>query len=478
MPSLLRSNLTDTYCSYTLQLYSFKRRPNKTEWNILRSYTRRIWHISGCANPDRWLDSDTLIAICSPPVTDPLFPNLRSLHWKGFKIIPAVHIAVSSLTRLYLEFLQGDVPALKDFLDVVQSQCPNIKHYQIDIPRPHTFDKTICDHIRHQTHLQEFRSHGVIFDAAMILHLSRIPTLARLSLVWIPDEPDWTFSSESAPVFSTLTHMEMGSQLLESVTILLSLTQLPVIEDLSVTFHACPSKEAFKSHLTTIRHTCSSVSLVTIKIRATLFSRFLSDVLIESGHRLTLGDVRPCMAFVNLRHVHINLQWYVDLTDSDLLALASEWPRMHSLVINDRWGWRTTGGITLQGLLQLLQACRSLSELCIAIRTDSFVNPVHGFETGFLAPPSLALSLADSPIRSVDVPALVDTFKTLGMSACSFSAWDGISMANIEGAGQHKWDWNWVFGWVSGKYSGPIGGCGSDESSEEDARSVKEESSW
>lgn len=368
-------------------------------------------------------------------------------------MILAVHVlaAVPSLTSLYLSFEKGDVPGLKDFLDIVEAQCPNIKRYYISIPRPHPFDKIICSHMRRQKNLQEFRSYDVIFDGDTIFHLSRISTLTRLSLKRIPSESHWTVSSDSALVFPTLTHLEMGSSSPEMVAGLLSFTRLPVIEELGVEFHACPLKAAFKSCLATIRNTCSSSSLATINIRDERPLGYSSNTSIESDNRLTLDDLHPSMAFINLRDVHVNLEWSVDLTDSDLLVLASEWPHLHTLVINEHWGWRTTGGITFQGLVQLLQKCPSLVELCVALHTDSHVDLPPGFETGFLPPPCLRkLNLADSPIRSAAVSVLVDVFVKLGLPVQSYLAWDGWTM-HTPGASWRKRAWNRVFDRVTGK---------------------------
>ena len=431
---------------YTLQIYSFKRPPNEAEWDILRSYTRRIWHISGYSNPDGWLNNDSLIAICTPSVTAPLFPNLRTLYWQGCRsttMIPAVHIAVPSLSSLHLNFTPGHVPALKDFLDTLGTLCPNIQQYRISIFRPHIFDNIICSHIRQQTGLRSFRCGSVIFDADTISHLSRMPSLTHLSFTQIPNIFDRTFSFDAAPDFSTLTHLEMGSESLERVTALLSYARLPVVEDLNVKFSICPSKEAFKSSITTIQNVCSSNSLARLELRGTQSPGLFDGI---PGNRLILDDIRPCMEFVNFRHVNINLEWSIDLTDSDLLAMVSAWPHIRSLLINNGWGWRTTVGITLQGVLQLLQKRRSLSELCIAIHTDSFVKAPHGFKTGLLPPPSLlTLNLADSPIRQADVPTLADVFVKLGLRPHRFSAWSGTVMESIEGGAEHRRLWRQVF---------------------------------
>ena len=438
------------------QCYSFKRQPNEAEWDILQSYTRRIWHILGYANPDGWLDNDSLIAICSPPVTDPLFPNLRSLYWQGITMIPAMYIAVPSLTSLYLNFTLGHVPALKDFLDSIGALCPNIKQLRIYIPRPHPFDETIRSHIRRQTNLQAFDCRGVILDADTISHLSKISTLTHLSFRLVLDVFDWIPSSGSAFVFSSLARLDIKSKSLESVMGLLSCTRLPVVEHLGVDFLGCPSKETFGSYITTVRNTCPSHPLTSFEIRGMKPPIIFGGIYSESPHRLTLDDIGPCMAFSNLLHLNINLPWSVDLTDSDLLALVSTWPHVHTLLINNEWGWRTTGGITLHGLLQLLQKRRSLSTLCVAIHTESYTHLPHEVETGFLPQPGpLMIDLADSPIQPADVPALVEVFVKLGLFTHFFSAWDGLNMEVLEGAMVYKRAWNQVFDQVMEKFPGP-----------------------
>ena len=370
-------------------------------------------------------------------------------------MIPAMHIAVPSLTSLFLNITLGHVPGLKDFLDSVGALCPNIKQFRIHIPPPHPFDETICSHIRRQTNLQSFLCHGVILDADTISHLSKLSTLTHLSLKLIPDVSGWIPSAGSPFVFSSLARLEVNSRSLELVTGLLSCSRLPVVEHLGVNFLGHPSKETFGSYITTVRNVCASNPLISIGVRGTGPSLIIGGTNHGPQDRLTLDDVGPCMAFVNLCHIHINLPWSVDLTDSDLLALVSTWPHIHTLLINDTWGWRTTGGITLHGLLQLLQKRRSLSTLCIAIRAESYTDLPHDVETGFLPPPDpLMLDLADSPIQAGDVPALVELFVKLGWVTDFFVAWDGHNMEVLAGAPVYRRLWKEVFDQVLQRFSG------------------------
>lgn len=435
-----------------MQCYSFKRRLNDEEWAVLRGYTRRIWHILGHSNSHGWLDSDTLIMICNTSVAYPLFPNLRTFYWQGTTMIPAVHISVPSLTTLTLHLTHGHVPALKDFLDTVGDLCPNISRVRIRIHRPHNLSElseTICRHIQRLMKLRVLDSRGVTLDTDMILRLSEILSLKHLSFSLNPDAPvDWITSSSSAPMFQNLAYLGVASQSLESVTGLLSCIRLPVVENLDADFTANPSKETFRSYITTVRNICSPDSLAKFRIHGI---RNPETPDIRSSHRLTLDDVRPCMAFVNIRSIHINLpRWSIELTDSDLLELVSAWPHIHTLCINDEWGWRTTGGITLHGLSQLLYTRRSLSYLCIAIDTESYSDLPPKPYTCFLPLPNpLTINLVDSLIRKAeDVPRLADAFWKLGLHPCCFLAWDGMEMEDQEDDmvyHHQKHEWSRVF---------------------------------
>ncbi|KAF8420318.1 hypothetical protein L210DRAFT_3325093, partial [Boletus edulis BED1] len=82
---------------------------------------------------------------------------------------------------------------------------------------------------------------------------------------------------------------------------------------------------------------------------------------------LGFKDLQPCLVFSNLRVMYINVGWNVDLTDGDLLTLASAWPCLEDLSINMDWGWNTAAGIMPDGLLRLLESCRSLKTVVLVI---------------------------------------------------------------------------------------------------------------
>ncbi|KAF8420959.1 hypothetical protein L210DRAFT_806203, partial [Boletus edulis BED1] len=75
--------------------------------------------------------------------------------------------------------------------------------------------------------------------------------------------------------------------------------------------------------------------------------------------------LQPWMPLSNFRFISLAIEWVVNLSDSELLTWASAWPHLEHFLINERWGWNSQGGITPNGLLQLLQICPSLNKISL-----------------------------------------------------------------------------------------------------------------
>ncbi|KAF8439442.1 hypothetical protein L210DRAFT_981816 [Boletus edulis BED1] len=112
------------------------------------------------------------------------------------------------------------------------------------------------------------------------------------------------------------------------------------------------------------------------------------------------------MAFSNLHRIDINVFWFVELTNEELLRLASVWPRLEELLINENSGW-SAGGITLNGLVQLLQTSRFLRKVALTINMHSFMdfNQLTAI-LGLTLPPTFSLNVLDSLIDEDSVPTM------------------------------------------------------------------------
>ena len=227
---------------------------------------------------------------------------------------------------------------------------------------PHQFvelDNVISNQVLNWSNLQILECRDVALNANPILHVSRMSTLTRLSLILSKETPaHWQIlPSDFVLIFSNLSWCGVSSGWLLPVANLFARTRLPAIMELTVKFPDSPSKQTIRSFMTALRDACSSSTLTRLSI---LNQRYLlrhlsacGDVGLET-YPITYDDLYPCMAFGNLRSLRVNFDQAVHLTDNDLVELGSAWPHLYELCINGDTGWRSTGGLTLYGLIRLL----------------------------------------------------------------------------------------------------------------------------
>jgi len=438
-------------CSCSSQCYSFTRPRNDGEWDILRSYTRRVWRIVGFSSSKGSLNPRCISAAFSPPPEDPLFPNLRFLIWQGgTSTLPAIHFASPLLTYLDIRNApREDVSVYTNLLNTLVPRCPNIRNIRIQVAHNVEFGEAVHRHLCSLNKLRIVDCLDVPISVDVIPHLSSVSTLSWLSFTLNTETPDPIPPPSSALVFSQLVYLEIVSEFLESVTCLITHIRLPAVQVLIMPFPTCPSNSTVKSYLTTLQKTCSSNTLTDLRLlNLRSFLAYIPGFIDHTphNHRLNFDDIRPCMAFSNLRAIHINLEWSVDLTDGDLLKLVSAWPNIEHLVINDHWGWRTTNGITLDGLVQILQSCVFLWDLCIAINVESATEiSQHLDDINFSPRDQFQLNVADSPIQAEFVPALGTIFSFLGFSCDNFSSWNGSEVRNLAESQSFRTLWGNVF---------------------------------
>ncbi|KAH0827379.1 hypothetical protein J3R83DRAFT_4032 [Lanmaoa asiatica] len=392
--------------------YSFSRPLRQAEWDTTRSYARRVRSVLDFTKGLNW---DSVKTLFNPPTPDPMFPNLRILHWEFIReTFPLMHhLAVPSLTSLEINFVFGDVPPFHTFPQSLGDLCPNIRRFRIRMRRPQIgSDETISDLVCRWTNLQVLYCPYISLDIDSLSHLSRTPSLTNVSFALSAVVTDHITSSDSILLFSKLRDLEISSQSLELISRLLSHIRLPSVESLAVHVDSCPSKFILRSYLIAVQKICARHSLVSLKLTQTRSPSSTNHSL--ELYQLTLEDFRPCMTFDHLRRIDISTALTVNLTDDDLLELASAWPHLEYLLINEASGWKTDGGITPNGLLQLLQKLKSLHHFCLAIDTRGYKEIPPALASTRIAKftPRIPFSVnvADSIIQPESVDALAAFF--------------------------------------------------------------------
>ena len=403
--------------------YSFSRPLTEIEWGVLRSYTRRTRSILGYNRHGRF-DLESVKIFLNPPTTEPLFPNLCYLNCdSATEAVHLLYLPLPSLISLSVALVPKNLHVFQDSLQSISKFSPNIKRLCIRMRQPDaTLSNSFSGYICQWQNLQTVVCPQVSLDADALVHLSRMPALTQLNFMLSATLRDQTAPSDPPLFFSNLHEMTLRSETLDPISRLLSRIRLPAITDFTTLIDRRPSRQDVTSFLTSIQTSGVSNTIQSLQFiqRASLPST-THDVL-----RLGLEDLLPCMAFSNLRRLNFDIEWLVGLKDNELLVLASAWPQLESLYINKGWGWNWSrgGGITPDGLLQLLHTCRSLSQIALAIDTQGYTNlPPHGSSAslGLTLPPTFYIDVLDSIIEAESMPAITAFFA--GIAPCAWNCW-------------------------------------------------------
>ena len=293
--------------------------------------------------------------------------------------------------------------SLETFIDLVSGFSRNLRTLSIDLNMPGilrrmrpdvkfcaSFSGSLCN----WQNLQTVDCGNVALQADALAHLSRMPTLARLNITPTTPLP--------APLsFSDLPAFQLNSRSLAPVSQFLSSIRLPAATEFTVVIEARFSKQDLDSFFSSVQ---ASV-VVDVVQELTLQEDEKYDY--RDTTTLDFEDMRPCMAFDHLRRLTVNVSWVVLLKDNELLRLASAWPRLEELLINEHSGW-VTSGITPNGLLELLQTCRSLRKIALAINTEVSADLKEWPQSlGLTFPPTLSINFLDSHVDAEDIPAMV-----------------------------------------------------------------------
>jgi hypothetical protein len=305
-------------------------------------------------------------------MTSPLFPNLYQIKWNDFRpeTLPFIRqLAGPKVTNLTVGDLTSWGPAELSILGSLRHLCPNVKQVQIlPTPKHDTLPTDIVSELLCSwTDLQTVKCRSINGNA--LLYLATLETLEVLSFTF--DRRSFKHSLGTSIVqFPALRRLFITSLALPSLSKMMRQLRMS-IEALFIGFGGWPTIQHIQSFAITIQESCAQGDMHFIDLRQLDISDPAVQAPAGTGP-LTLGDLFPLTCFSNLVSVNLDTGYIVNLGDDDMLALGTAWPNIRHLSINEQRGWRTSSGLTPQGLVRLLQQCKFLRKLCIVIDTSDF----------------------------------------------------------------------------------------------------------
>ena len=350
-------------------------------------------------------------------------------------------LPLPALLHLFVRF--ESAPWFQHSLEPFPNFSPSVETLVIHVDHSEdTLSKIEPNYITRWENLCSVTCSRVILDMADLVHLSRIPALTNLEFALGAALPTPT----PLLVFFKLCFLTLHAESLAPISQLLCQVQLPTLMSLSAKIVNCPSDQDLTSFLSGIP--TSNTGHTMERLRLDQSRRHFGDV---RRLDLSLGfeDLRPCMALSNLREMELDIACNVDLTDTQILTLASAWPKLQRLVINERWSWNMSGGITPGGLVQLLEMCHSLTWVSLRLDTRGYtkVLPSHAFtNSGWVFPPEFSIQVLDSAIQAESVSAVAAFFCDLATCYKSYFGFIGWTtpMMDVPNRFNYQERWNEV----------------------------------
>ena len=345
--------------------------------------------------------ADCVEELSSPPTsTVSVFPKLYEL--SIFRLEKQVIPFMQHLTGPRLTVLKLNHPyEVEDAISTFGEKCPNITTFEYR-PTPATENpNTLSRFISQWPKLRSmYCKYARSLNAAARTQLTRIHNLHSLKLE-LPDVVD--LSSPSVLTFPALVHYELHARSLDTIRRFFNPCRLSVIEQLNFGLLVPPVALELQSFLAALTDACNHDSLSGFKLGFPL-----------SAHPVPLYHINfhhlcPLTVFTNIRSIDLAVPWGVDLSERELLRLASSWPRLQVLILggNRGMGRTTSGGITPGGFVQLLERCRSLSRFSFTFDTGGYTDipqghPWHGLDM----PEGTEIYVHHSAIEEESVEAL------------------------------------------------------------------------
>ncbi|KAI9567238.1 hypothetical protein HD554DRAFT_1011308 [Boletus coccyginus] len=396
--------------------YSFNRRLEQGDWDIILGYARRVRALPSLRG-SCGLAVDCFEELSKPPSSAvSIFPKLRSVSltapWKEISRFVR-QLSSLRLTDLYLAKTEN----LGNTIDAFGEGCPNMVSFRVWAwANSDTISSLIC----HWPNLYSVNCIQVDLNVSALSHLSHLHNLRYLGFRLHEEVVEWIQSSPSGSsifTFPALRILRMASRNLASDWKLFHHFRLPVISDLIVSPRAIPTVPELLSYFTVLQETCAHNTLNDFSLilgNSSDFESSSSDSESDDDfppYYITFDHLRPLTVFANIRSISIDICCGVDLNERELLSLASSWPRLERFSVCDHHHWTPSSGITPSGFVQLLERCKSLRTLYFMFDTRGYTEIPQGHPwNGLTMPKGAFLHFQSSPIEEESIGALAVFF--------------------------------------------------------------------
>ncbi|KZP23317.1 hypothetical protein FIBSPDRAFT_930633 [Athelia psychrophila] len=304
-----------------------------------------------------------------------LLPNLRTLHWKftqdelqhirpflcpSMRDISIVLYAPPSMAERSL------LLSLSSMMKQVTSFCIDIDYTALDGSDDYAIyvNPILKDIISFWDRLRTLVIPSTSLTASSLPHIALLPYLEELT---VELREEIGLSCLEGHAFPALWHLAVYCNSLSMCTKFLQLSQSWTLENVDVTIsrNHLDSAETTQAFFKVLQSHVSNENLSGVSVSS------LDLPNASNNHILDIETLAPLLSLPHLGWLNISTPHPFNLCDRDLWKIATAWPELQTLTLG-RHGWGVPSLITPNGLASLLNQCRQLSSLSLAIDASAF----------------------------------------------------------------------------------------------------------
>ncbi|KAF9000305.1 hypothetical protein BDQ17DRAFT_1245744 [Cyathus striatus] len=376
----LFSLLAPLKCDIDERSYEFARPPDASGWKRFSFYSRRVRKLT--YEPEtmkRQLLQSVFDDAARTRTSLNMLPNLKTLHWSGELSIcvPFMHSNIKHFVMVLPS--PNSTRDLGTFFDDVAMRMPALR--TLDIRSVIPMHEIESDMIRLLSGLLKLRKvifPRYYFTTHIAESMSRLPDLGIIEFQYF-HEQGWGDQDDTAVFYPVLKEGAFPSLWDLSFTVcyadagrFLSIPFAPTnLTMLYIDSEKTETASAIHEVLTIVSENCQLLTaLALVSLRDP--SQELDDE--DDEYRITMDTIKPLLSCPNLTSLEFVHQFPVRISQDDVELLASSWPSLESLVLNNEPVYLDKADLTLAALIPFAKHCPKLRDLGLFLDASSTLS--------------------------------------------------------------------------------------------------------
>jgi hypothetical protein len=328
-----------------------------------------------------------------------ILPNLHTLEWlfQDIDCMKGVTLFMHQRVRhLVISAPPQSYDAKSSFFLDVCGRMPHLHSLDLRVPyAARLIEKNVVELLRGLSDLEEVIFREFDFTPAIVSELSR---MKHINSMQFKHGQKHGFGGDVMPVlqqgaFPMLQKLRITERL-EDVTRFMNIDFSPInIASLSIDTYVEHEPEQLHMLLVTLSDRCHLLSELCIRLVHVPARGWAAPLKLNPAHQIMFDTLRPVLSFRNLTAFEVFHKYPINITLEEIEELASRWPSLKSLSLNEEPLVMSDFTLDLRALLPFARHCPNLYRLGLFMYAAATIHPMQELK------PFTALCVGTSLVR-------------------------------------------------------------------------------